>query len=114
MISEIDVLFAATRFLAQRNVIPYQFSIPRGKGIDYRKGLEKINILFSGSNFSPNLVGEGPDIIGLSQNEWWQVECKGAGSGQRSTYRNSFYRALASFVSYYEILRLHLEKIIKK
>jgi hypothetical protein len=46
-------------------------------------------------------VNGGPDIVAVSEQEYWQVECKGAGSGQRSTYRTNFDRALASVVSYF-------------
>lgn len=41
-------------------------------------------------------------MVAISENEWWAVECKGAGTGKDSTYRNNFDRALSSIVSYYE------------
>ena len=46
--------------------------------------------------------GTGPDIEGLSKDEFWRIECKGLGAGKNSTHRNNFDRALASTVSYYE------------
>ncbi len=46
--------------------------------------------------------GNGPDIVGISADEFWMIECKGLGAGKPSTHRNNFDRALASAVSYYE------------
>lgn len=104
VIPEIDVLVATTVFLKERGVKPYRISVPKGKGMDKTSYQERIwKILTSNSApdvhpFSP----EGPDIIGISETEWWQVECKGFGSGKPQTQRNNFDRALASVVSYYE------------
>ncbi len=46
-------------------------------------------------------VNHGPDFLGISKGEFWQVECKGAGTGVQSTQRNNFDRALSSAVSYF-------------
>ncbi len=102
VISEIDVLFSIITYLVKRRVMPYQYSIPRGKGIDYHNAKQQIDEIFKDKNFKPNLISIGPDIIGISQTEWWQIECKGIGKGAPSTCRNNFDRALSSVVSYYE------------
>jgi hypothetical protein len=47
------------------------------------------------------LASSDPDFVGISLREFWQLECKGAGSGAQATQRNNFDRALASVVSYY-------------
>ena len=46
-------------------------------------------------------LSSGPDIIALSKSRYWQIECKGAGTGKQSTQRNNFDRAVASVVAYY-------------
>ena len=47
----IDVLIATAKWLLRRKVLPYQFSVASGKGID-------------------------PE-----NSEWWQIECKPAAAG---------------------------------
>jgi len=101
-IKEIDVLLATTFFLVQRGVTPYQFSIAHGKEINYQEHLEKVLQPFRAIGREPIISTTGPDIMGLSENEWWQIECKSSGSGKKQTQRNNFDRALASIVSYYE------------
>ncbi len=44
----------------------------------------------------------GPDIIAAKDRALWRIECKGLGTGQPSTLRNNFDRALSSAVSYYD------------
>lgn len=103
IIQEIDVLVATTHFFVERGIKSYRFSIARGKGIDTDSAKERLCKTFcSTPHFVPNFVNDGPDIIGVSQTEWWRVECKGSGKGVQSTQRNNFDRALASVVSYYE------------
>jgi len=122
-VPENDVLIAATRWLiTARQVVPIKLSVAGGAGIDYaneqQRLIESLNIkqLMNKMGF-PQLSGRGPDIVGidtqslmkfvsnteldLEKSEWWQVECKGAGSGTASTQRNNFDRALASVVGYY-------------
>ena len=104
VIPEIDVLVATTVFLKERGVKPYRISVPKGKGMDKTSYQERIWKILT-SNSAPDVYPfspEGPDIIGISETEWWQVECKGSGKGVQSTQRNNFDRALASVVSYYE------------
>lgn len=101
---EIDVLLAVSVWLRQRKVLPYQFSIAHGKDIDMAAAKAKLNTFLDREGIPSELrsfVGDGPDITAISGSEYWQVECKGAGTGQRSTQRNNFDRALASVVSYY-------------
>ncbi|MBA7472700.1 hypothetical protein ES707_08032 [subsurface metagenome] len=111
IIQEIDVLVATTLFLVERGIKPYRFSIAKGKGIDTESAKERLYKTFcSTPGFVPNFVNDGPDIIGISETEWWQVECKGSGKGVQSTQRNNFDRALASVVSYYEDETMGLSK----
>lgn len=104
---EIDVLVAAGDFLMKRGVKPYRFSPPKGAGIDSESVRSQIYMKVSewianGQDIRPiEFSNEGPDIIGVSETEWWQIECKGSGLGKESTLRNHFDRALASVVSYY-------------
>jgi len=102
-IQENDVLIAAIKFLVKRAVNPYRLSIARGKGINRESARKRIGEVIASLNIPPPVEQEeGQDIIGVSKTEWWQVECKGSGAGKAQTQRNSFDRALASVVTYYE------------
>jgi hypothetical protein len=106
IIPEIDVLCATFDFLMHRNVRPYQISTARGAGIDSESVLSQLLSIASkhivaGKDIPFVHSSSGPDIIGVSETEWWQVECKGTGIGKPQTQRNNFDRALASVVSYY-------------
>jgi hypothetical protein len=103
---EIDVLCATFDFLMDRNVMPYQISIARGTGIDSESVLSQfysvaIKHKIAGKDVQFDHSNSGPDVIGISEKEWWQVECKGVGKGVSATQRENFARALASVVSYY-------------
>jgi len=104
IVEEIEVLKAAFNYLViKRKVFPYRFSIASGKGIDYKTNVENILSPYKKIGLKPpDIVGSGPDIIAISEKEYWQVECKGTGSGKKQTQRNNFDRALSSVVSYYE------------
>jgi hypothetical protein len=105
---EIDVLLAIIDWFMKRGIRPYQFSPPKGAGID--SGLVHSQIysevakwIVAGQDIRPlNFSSDGPDVCGISEKEWWQVECKGVGKGVPPTQRENFARALASVVSYYE------------
>ncbi len=101
-IGEGEVLLATVHYLISRNAIPFQISAASGKGIDTQQIKENIKQIFGSVSFEPSFLGSGPDIVAVSENEWWIVECKGVGSGKVQTQRNNFDRALASVVSYYE------------
>ena len=77
-----------------------QFSVARGRGIDGTAVTKKLQQVFG--SISPDFVTTEPDVLAISEKEWWQVECKGTGTGKPNTLRNNFDRALASVVSYYE------------
>ena len=125
-VKENDVLIAAAKWLLHRNVWPYQFSVARGKGIDYLSEQARVinelplqelyQELYPNPKL-PRFCNDGPDILGLDpqsllkvaseqeidpeNSEWWQIECKGAGEGKQPTQRNNFDRGAASVVSYY-------------
>jgi len=101
IIPETDILIATIVFLVERGVSPYQFSIPRGKGIDSNSTKHKIEKAFENIGISPTFSNSGADILAINEKEWWHVECKGAGTGKAQTQRNNFDRALSSVVSYY-------------
>ena len=101
-VPETDVLIQTTLHLVERGLTPYQFSVPRGSGIDNASTSERLSSAFHHIGLNPSFVGSGPDIIAASEDEWWQIECKGIGNGQPATHRNNFDRALASTVSYFE------------
>ena len=119
---EIDVLIASAKWLfLKRKVFPYRFS-PTGNikkelsRDDARKrlinevGLEKL-VEIEALQFR----GTGADIVGVDLQsflkslngeahtgvEWWQIECKAAGSGTKQTQLNQFQRALASVVGFF-------------
>ena len=101
-IQEGDVLLATIHFLIGRNALPYQVSVARGRGINAEQIKSEVQDIFGAVSFEPKLVGTGPDVMAVSKEEWWQVECKGVGTGKPQTQRNNFDRALASVVSYYD------------
>ena len=103
LIPETDVLISTTIFLLKRSVVPYQFSVPRGRGINTKEFKKKLKGVFNSTDRNPIFTPYGPDIIGASDKEWWHIECKGAGSGKPQTQRNNFDRALSSVVSYFGI-----------
>jgi len=76
IVAEPDVLIATTLFLIERRVTPYQFSVAAGKGIDTSGAIQRLNKWFATVGHSPNFVGNGADILGFSDTEWWIVECR--------------------------------------
>jgi hypothetical protein len=100
------------RAIGYIRVTPHQFSVASGRGIDTQATTNKISNLYE-KNSQPEFSGSGPDIIALSKNEWWHIECKGSGTGKKQTQRNNFDRALASVVSYFGEDRSNLEEKYK-
>ena len=101
IVPETEILIATVIYLVERGVSPYQFSVPRGKGIDTNSTKNKLENAFRNIGLSPNFSNSGADILALSEKEWWHIECKGSGTGKAQTQRNNFDRALSSVVSYY-------------
>ena len=101
-IQEGAVLLATIRFLIGRKAIPYQVSVASGRGIDAEPTKSEVRRIFAEISFEPTFKGVGPDVVAVSKDEWWQVECKGVGTGKPQTQRNNFDRALASVVSNYD------------
>jgi len=102
IVTEAQVLRATTVYLVGNGATPYQFSIASGKGIDAKSIKSEFQQLFLKVGHNPSFVSNGPDIMAISDNEWWIIECKGSGTGKPQTQRNNFDRALASVVSYFE------------
>jgi len=104
LITENEVLIAAALWLHARGVLPLQLSVATGRGIDATSCIELLRGQLVAAGVPEGvlrLASTGPDFTGISATEFWQLECKGAGSGGQSTQRNNFDRALASVVSYY-------------
>jgi hypothetical protein len=105
IVPEIDVLVAVALWLHERKLLPYQFSVAHGSGIDSPANQERLRLALKNAGVPEGAVhfeAHGPDACAVSRREWWQIECKGAGSGAPSTQRNNFDGALASAVSYFE------------
>ena len=105
VITEGAVMVATIRFLFRNGSTPTCISVARGQGIDTESIKQQVKRVFrdeSMKSIKPSFKGSGPDIIAVSDDLYWQIECKGSGTGSRQTQRNNFDRALASVVSYYE------------
>lgn len=103
-VPEIEILIACAKWLWNyRKVYPGQASVATGKGIDLKSNKERLVKELENAGIPlPRFKNDGPDIIGSSESEFWQIECKGAGSlVDERTLRNNFDRALSSVVSYY-------------
>ncbi len=104
IIPEIDVLISCSSWLRERGALPFQFSVATGQGINMNEDQRRLKAHLINNGISESLmhfVPDGPDIIAMSREEYWQIECKGAGHGKSSTQRNNFDRALSSVVSYF-------------
>ena len=101
VISEGEVLLAAIRYLLTIEAVPTQISVACGRGINVKSIRRKCKNALADSSVEPQFENSGPDIVAISEDQWWMVECKGAGKGKPATQRNNFDRALASVVSYY-------------
>lgn len=103
-VPELDILIATSVWLTTRAAIPFKFSFSRGSYLSKEEMkamlVEKLkeNEIQIGPQLYPS---NGPDIVAFSGKEFWQVECKGSGTGKKQTQRNNFDRALASVVSYF-------------
>ena len=101
-IPEIDVLIATARWLKDREAFPIKFSVASGRGIKKYADTARLRKELSAAGQENFLTAAtGPDVIAFSETEFWQVECKGAGKGVKTTQRSNFDRALASTVSYF-------------
>lgn len=111
IVPEIDVLIGCSLWLYQRGAVPVSFSIASGHGIDLNRDKQRLLAALESGGVSTSIGGfrqGGPDVIAISESEFWQIECKGAGQGKQSTQRNNFDRALASVVSYFTDQSPHL------
>lgn len=104
IVSENDVVIAAAVWLAKRGVRTTRACLitpVTGNRYDDQRRLREA--LTAAGVDATNLwcSTDGADIVAVSDTEYWQVECKGTGSGVQATQRNNFDRALASAVSYF-------------
>lgn len=91
IIPENDVLIATVVFLKEWGVTCYGISDAREKGTD-KKASETSAWAALGDDI-PHIhpfSAQGADVIGISATEWWNVECKGSGTGVSQTQRNNF------------------------
>jgi len=104
IISENDVVIATTVWLARRGIRPIRVCLVTPVTGTRYEDKQRLQAALAAEGIDPSnlhAVTTGPDIIAKSAEEYWQVECKGVGSGVQSTQRNNFDRALASTVSYF-------------
>jgi hypothetical protein len=104
LVSENDVVIAASLWLLDRGAIPVRVSMMTPVGSNRYSDERRLRDGLAANGMDTarlSFASDGPDIVAVSEREYWQVECKGAGSGQPSTYRTSFDRGLASVVSYF-------------
>ncbi len=101
IVPETDIFIATVGFLLQRGVIPYHFSIPKGKGIDTKSLKKKLEDGSKALGINPSFIRDGADMIALSEKEWWHIECKGSGGGKPQTQTAKFHIVLSSVVSHY-------------
>lgn len=102
IVSENDVVIATAVWLAERGVrTTHACLITPVSGNRYDDQRRLREALTTAGVDATNLrcATDGADIVAVSDREYWQVECKGTGSGVQSTQRNNFDRALASAVS---------------
>lgn len=53
VVEETKVLEATSNYLIRRGVLPYRFSVPRGKGIDTSQTLTSLSEKFKSVGFDP-------------------------------------------------------------
>ena len=61
------------------------FSVPSGEGINMARDQQRLRDALLKESISDSLLtftSEGPDIVAISKSEFWQVECKGVGTGK--------------------------------
>jgi len=103
-VSENDVVIVASLWLLYRGATPLRVSMMTpvvGNRYDDERRLRDALSARGMDVTRLSFSSDGPDIVAASDREYWQVECKSAGSGRQSTYRTSFDRGLASVVSYF-------------
>ena len=108
VIREVVVLRATIRYLVRIGATLTHVSVAGGKGINsahdktrVKRTIRDMSKEVPTKSAKPKFPHSGPDVIAASRDWYWQIECKGAGTGKPPTQRNNFDRALASVVSYY-------------
>ncbi len=104
IVSENDVVIATAVWLAKRGVHTTRVClITPVASTRYEDQRRLREALVAAGEDATNLwcAKDGADIGAVSETEYWQVECKGTGTGVQSTQRNNVDRAVASAVSYF-------------
>lgn len=104
IVSENDVVIATAVWMAKRGVRVTRACLitpVTGNRYDDQRRLKEALTAAGMDATGLWCSNDGADLVGVSDTEYWQVECKGTGSGVQSTQRNNFDRALASTVSYF-------------
>ncbi|MEE9325281.1 MAG: hypothetical protein V3U90_07020 [Dehalococcoidia bacterium] len=112
LVSELEVLIATAVWLHKNSWAIESISIAKGRGLSpieqqkeqVRQELAIANVPLDDTMFKPR----GPDIVARSEECIWNFECKGLGNGAPQTHKNSFDRAVASVVSYYDSPQIRL------
>ena len=102
-VEEWEVLIAVAVWLVQQEAQLVRVSLPRGQPTHKTEQRIRLKEALKKAGYDAPLqeVSSGPDIVARLGDIEWKIECKGAGTGQPSTYKNNFDRGLASAVSYY-------------
>jgi hypothetical protein len=104
VIGEFEVLKATALWLNRDGWDLTAISVSRGGRIseDAGRAILSRDLQLAGlaSSRMPDFFTDGPDIVATRSGKIWKIECKGHGTGQKSTLRTQFQRAVGSVVSY--------------
>ncbi len=111
-VEEIDVIIGVSIWLSKNGWKIISISIPNNQKQSKHNQNKKLISTFIEEELDISeieLNANGPDIIAQQLNgvRLWKIECKGLGKGVVQTIKNSFDRAIASTVSYFD----HLENV---
>ena len=106
-VSELEVLVATSRWLHENSWRIDSISLATGSGLPRIARQKEVVVQEYSAIHIPFDVRtlfrhHGPDIVAPSAQGSWKVECEGLSSADPRTHKNSFDRAVASVVSYYD------------
>ena len=106
VIDELEVLIGTTLWLHRQQWEITAISIPRRNGTVVTERLEafRSRIAAAGVTYrrEPQFFSDGPDIVATRGDTEWKIECKGLGTGAKSTLFTQFQRGVGSVVSYFD------------